>query len=466
MGLFGVDAPTRRFAPLPARYRVFSIALMSLLGCGRSGFYISVVNDRLTDSDSPTSSLPPWGEYVATLSLPPCPASPFPSLVVDTLTDELDGGEGLSEPSLAGPSLSFVEAIFIAANRVGVDVIEFTPDVFPVSTPGVIQVRTRSFPNGFAYEPSALCINARDRGVVIEWLEGLDSFCAEPAPGECVWHLQAGSVQVGLELRRLPMPIWVANGSKMAGCVLDAPYRQLEVQGTPQVEIGPGNVFAQSVWAVSVQTQSDVWIHDNFFSYDPRGFVYSPTSNTIALFAGALIEGNVFASEQAFQGRPPSGEIAVVRHNSFGVDTAGRQLAGSLSGIESLVSGKWIVGPGNVVRGTRCGVCSSSSAVTQVTRNSITGTEVGIVTAAPFAPPAITAVSATSVAGTCATPGMVEVFSDAGDQGETFLTDTVCGSSLTWAAATPVPVGRNVTATLTDDNGHTSAFSAPVALAN
>jgi len=64
-----------------------------------------------------------------------------------------------------------------------------------------------------------------------------------------------------------------------------------------------------------------------------------------------------------------------------------------------------------------------------------------------------------AIAGTASTTtGTVEIFNDSGSQGETFVTRSTVSAG-TWTTEVDVSDVLNITATLTDDNGNTSAFS-------
>lgn len=99
-----------------------------------------------------------------------------------------------------------------------------------------------------------------------------------------------------------------------------------------------------------------------------------------------------------------------------------------------------------------------------ITRNNISGNPNGIVysTTQPFNPPVLTGANATGVEGTCSVAGLVEVFSDPSDQGETFLGEVPCDAANPWHLTVPVPEGRNVTTTLTS-SAQTSLFFSDLA---
>lgn len=434
--------------------------------CGRSSFLVEI-RDR---SDADHGRRPgdvdearlPWGNWAETFEIPACPASPYAPLVVDTLTTELDGGETLVEPTQAGPALSFVEAMWIAANRGGLSQVYFSEAVFPAGSPGVIRLSEEV---RFPMTSGQACVDARARGVVLEWPLDLDVGCFS-----CMWHVAAGSLVVGLEMRRAPQALRCA-GSQVAACLIEAPYVALEANfGNLDTLIGPGNAFVGEGTSVRLDWPgtAPVRIFDNDFGIGPAG----PAPNlrqALTLFTSAVIEGNLFAVHDAvFQGSLDSDESVVLRNNLFGVDRAGRSLGSDFAGVQFVGSGpgRWVIGPANVMRGTAAGVLAvgNEGGVVTITRNSISQCGVGISFAfdvAP-APPVVLTAAAGAISGTCAMPGTVEVFSDPGDQGEVFLGDALCDGTTPWTVAVTAPAGRNVTATFTDSVGNSSGFSVPL----
>ena len=101
----------------------------------------------------------------------------------------------------------------------------------------------------------------------------------------------------------------------------------------------------------------------------------------------------------------------------------------------------------------------------RVFNNSIHSNGTGIVLSSGaqqnLQPPVINAVSQSQVSGTAEANALVQVYSDAGNQGETFLDTIRADGSGNWTLAASIPFGRNATA-LQDVGGNTSAFSAPL----
>ncbi|MHB8875038.1 MAG: hypothetical protein ACYC8T_15240, partial [Myxococcaceae bacterium] len=103
------------------------IALLTLAlcttGCARS---VELFPAEPGGEPDGGAEAPPWGRHVAALGLPDCPAA-APVMVVNTLDTGLSGGRRIDDPALAGPVLSFPQAMWIAANRPGPDTVRFDP---------------------------------------------------------------------------------------------------------------------------------------------------------------------------------------------------------------------------------------------------------------------------------------------------------------------------------------------------
>jgi hypothetical protein len=400
------------------------------------------------DSRPITTPITPWGDYAATLDIPACP--PGEVFVVTTDREELDGGETLNDPALAGPELSFPEAVRLAINRTGPKSIVFDPEVFPAAQPRTILLSGAVSLAGTLEET---CLDARARGVVIQWQPDADG----QTPAGTGWTMGQSSLMAGLELRNpspICLPVWVFG--QMAGCY--AAVCELSFVAETGSTIGPGNVFVSAtVQGEALMARgSGVTILGNYFGYDPR------QGRSLPLFLGikmvsfdGVVSGNVFSSDTMQGVREPfSGSSGEVSNNRFGTE-------GNTGGALAiyLASSDWQIGPGNVF--TRCGTAITYvSAV--ITQNSIYGNSVGLLQWITSPPPmaALTAVLPT-IEGTCEAPGRVELFSDAQDQGEIYLDYVDCDGATPWVYLGSAPSGRNVTATLTSSVG-TSPFSQPM----
>lgn len=441
--------------------------------CPTAGGDLASTPAQGRNGDGGTSGSPgtTWGAYAAGLDVPSCSMGPV--LVVNTVDDESDGPDGgtaLSDVVSAGPRLSFREAMTIAANRPGPDIILFDPEVFPVDGAATIHLSTRPFPN-----VGPVCIDGRNRGVTLDWPPGL----VEATCPQCVWRLTEASLQVGLTLRQMP-DRQVLAGGQLAGTRLSADYVAVETYyGT----FGPGNAVGGPVgasggpsWGVIrgqlvTETKATI-IRDSFFGYDPVADEVIPLTRGIVLFEGAEVVGNVFASNAIDLELVQSGP-ASIHHNHFGVGAKEDPKSSAIVSVQFNNPRDATFGPDNVVRGRKEGVrVLYPTASVRITQNVITSNDVGIRWAEPEPPrPSLLAISldgataASVVRGTCPVDGTVEVFTDPGDQGERYVGTVACTTTAEWTIALPLPTphGLNATATLTA-GGRTSAFAPPIAI--
>ncbi len=405
---------------------------------------------------------PAWSSYVAKLSLPDCPAAPV--LVVNTASTALTGGRTLDDPALAGPELSFPQAMWIAANRLGPDTITFDSTVFPPDSPVTILLAgTDELPP----DVGPVCLDGRGSGVVLDWTpEGV------ACRAGCFWWLTRGSVQVGLTLKHLPMALQVSD-AQVAGCRLgndgERAYNTLRpsaVEAYGGAVIGPGNVFTDPIGIRVLNGATGVRIIGNEMGVDPVTFADLGLIVGVELQGEATLDGNLFGETTAEPVRSTSvATVATLTNNLIGVDRLGAPVERLASGF-TLAMGSFDVGPGNVIQGTQSALRVGDGAQVRITRNSISRNGAGIVFlgAAPVDAPALTLADASRVQGTCPVAGEVEVFSDSGDQGTSFLGTATCTAAGAFDLVVSVPGGRNVTATLTDASARTSAFSAPLAV--
>lgn len=416
------------------------------------------------DADGPKldvgGPLEPWGSWAASLpNMPDC-NSAWPVLTVNTTADELDGGGGITTVGAAGTKLSLREAITIAANLDKAHTIVFDPAVFPLGSTDEIQIDlNKPFPNAVR-----ACIDGRQRGVTLHW---------PPPPGQAtstmVPHLGPDSLMIGLTLRAIPYKILLASRAQVAGCWLHTTYKALAPG--PQSVVGPGNAFSGGTSVLEIGSISAaVIVRDNDFGVDPRTQQVLSIGMAAEVWSGdALFEGNVFARGSygfAFNGTPTA-PGPVLRNNFFGVNRHGQLLPGGGAHVHA-PQGVWIIGPGNTFRNTPGPAISvvGSTAQVLITQNSITGAG-GKAIDAPLLPvpaPAIISAAPSKIRGDCTAAGVVEIFSDPGNQAETYLGSLPCDANTSWVYSVtdaPLPIGRNVTATFTA-GGRTSELSAPM----
>lgn len=400
-----------------------------------------------------------WGEHAATLDVPAC-SSEAAALLVTTTGTELDGGETLADPSQAGPALSLVEALWIAANRPGSDTIVFDAAVFPAARPAMILLdsATRVPTNALV----DTCIDARGRGVVVDWSGD------RQAHATAIWNIGAGSLQIGLTLLRLPFEQVLTSGGQIAGCrvgtdghdvALTARPWLLDVVGAGPV-VGPGNVFAGDT-ALRLGG-SGAMVRGNDFGVDPLTRRRLDLGSVAELNAAASFRGNVFATAFCLPGVGGGG--ATLHENFFGVDRDLQALPEPRVGALYLSDGRFALWRNTIHGAATAAVHIGAWATVTLSQNSITRNALGIVFDgdAPLPPPTVDELREGYIEGSCShVDNHVEAFADAGDQGELYLGASQCNSGARWHVLHTAAAGLHITAIQTDPAGHSSAFSAP-----
>lgn len=386
-----------------------------------------------------------WGAYTAALPVPACP--PGERWVVDSTDALLEGGPGLSERSQAGPTLSLREALHLAFNRPGPDVVEFDPAVFPDDAPATIELGEA--PEGCFPSPlEEVCLDARGRGVIVRWGAGVQAsrdFRYELVVGR-------GSLLVGLQLLDAPSQMRVAFG-QIAGTRFSIPYRALYVG--PSALVGPGNAFGDGTMALETFVTVDdapPTIRGNAFGRDPVNGDPAAPRVAMHVFDEVLIEENVVVTSMTFLTESAATAAAVVRRNHF---------AGPVS---ASVGTGWTLGPDNVFLGGLHNVHPAGARGNTVTRNLFRAAE-DFRSTDEVAP--LTAASAGSAAGACPADGGVELYADTGDGGAlVFLADGPCLADGGFEVAYPaLPSGATLRTLFTHAaTRNTGGFSAPMTL--
>lgn len=426
---------------------------------------VSLGYDRSDQHDA--GALLAWGDYAAALNVPPCPDAA--TLVVNTTIDEWSGDEALGSEAEAGPMISFTEALWVASNRPGPDTILFDQTVFAAAAPATIVLSTTG---KFPLNLGPVCIDARLRGVIVEWPD------ADPQSLP-IFTLGPDSLMVGLTLLRLPRELSIFAG-QLAGCRLNTDGHQAFINPRPWVVnltgdavFGPGNSVAGATASSSAggRVLGSARVTGNYFGFDPITRRQLPLERGLTMLTNdrlTVVEDNVFAvtTLAVYDGFNQASRTIELRRNWVGATPEGDVVTPPLNGflLGTPGTGRTTVGPANVIRVTSVAIeIDMPGPGVTITQNSITGGSSGIVTRnVEPTPPVIIAASASEVSGTCPVPGTIEIFSDPEGQGERYLGSGSCAASLSWQVQVRVPSGQKVTATLTDEAYTTSGFSQPM----
>ena len=180
-------------------------------------------------------------------------------------------------------------------------------------------------------------------------------------------------------------------------------------------------------------------------------------------------EGNLVVGTPS-PGITVAGKRHVVQGNVLGVDlqgTSSPDAGGIMAGMMAAGGPRDVIIQGNTAAGnSMSGIQSAFGNRSTCRRNSTyndngAGLWLNCLDAADcVTPPVLKSVGATNVSGTACANCEVEVFSDAGSQGRYFEASGIADSQGAFSIVLPNPVrGPNVTATATDSDGNTSAFS-------
>ena len=434
-----------------------SALMLVLVGCADRSTVIGAMtlDSGSGDPDAGAASGLPWGAFAAALPVGPCLDGGV--LMVDTVADELEGGEALSSPTAAGAHLSFAEALWIAQNTPGPDTILFDAAVFPVEARGTILLRgSYALPQSLANT----CIDARNRGVVVHWSHSART--GAPSDSAFLFGLGMGSLQIGLELRAIEQGQSV-NQAQVAGCRYFSEDGDYEHPVSNQVTLneatfGPGNV----ILGLPVGVMGSGTVRGNFIGYDPRTGQNAPPTAGVVLLGPSLVEKNVISA--IFQAAHIYSDGTIFRDNVIGFrpDTLA-ELNRPIDGVR-ITNGfaRAMVGPGNHIKASNAGVYISSAESVTITRTLITARQPieNRDFTPPVAAPEIVAAGPAQVSGTCSVEGLIEVFSGSSFAVNEFIGEATCGANRTWTLVAKVP-STSVLATLTDAQGSTSLFSTP-----
>jgi hypothetical protein len=215
--------------------------------------------------------------------------------------------------------------MFIASLHAGAETILFEEATFPADAPATIHLGEQT---GLPIAPGTLCIDARHRGVVLDF--GADTGCSVG----CMLHVGAGSLLVGLTLLNIPYELEPGTDTQVAGCRFGTDGLALHqaafsrfwaIDAYSGSHIGPGNVIASGITGVR-NLSVGVTIEGNYFGVDVLtrrlvgeglGIDFEPVGD----LESSVIANNVFATPQgAIRANYGQG---VIRGNLVGVDRDG-----------------------------------------------------------------------------------------------------------------------------------------------
>ena len=267
--------------------------------------------------------------------------------------------------------------------------------------------------------------------------------------------------------------IWIrfgANNTRIGGPT--ASDRNLISGTTTSVNLATGN-------GVYVDEADSNWIVGNYIGVNREGTAKLPNINAGVCMRECkfnIVGGTDPGSANIISGngwlgivlRIPTGRNNTICGNYIGTDTTGRINLGNGSyGIRfDFGAQKNTIGPGNIVafNGSHGIIMSHDSTLCNtITRNAISRNgDSGIANEdggnGMISPPTLTAASASFVRGIALPNSTVELFSDSLEEGEIYE-GTVTADAIgifTWSGTVS---GPHVTATCTDADGNTSAFS-------
>ena len=448
-----------------------------------------------TPTPTPTGTLPPTSTPTATSTPTVTPTGP-PGLVVNTTDDTDDGTCNAAHCSLR-------EALAAAGSHPGPDTIAFNilttdPGYNPATGVWTIQPTTGyNVPSGTTVDGTIATALAGEGSASRPGIE-IDGTTLAQLGITGLW-LYDGVTLRGLVVNHFQYGIWVDS----ANVTIEGCYVGTDPTGTSAKPNGVDGILVAS-GATGAVIQGNLLSGNN--GSGVRLFGDTTTGNTLrnnrvgtnAAGTAALPNGydgirlHASAHDNIIEQNLVSGNNGIgvhlldagtnsniVRNNRIGTDAGGTvALANGTFGVAFFNGPRNnVVGPGNLVAYNGLdgvlvdGADSFTSTVgNTITANSITangrrgiynfrGGNMGLT------PPTITSVAAGTIYGTACSNCVIEVFSDAADEGAIYEGTTTANAAGNWTFTKPGGLtGPYVTATATDGQGNTSEFSAPVSL--
>jgi hypothetical protein len=298
-----------------------------------------------------------------------------------------------------------------------------------------------------------------------------------------VWTLQTDNGYLVPDDTTIDGSVSTGPGSSKPGIEIDA---TTEAQYKSGLRLGAGatlrglvvNGFGYGIWI----DQADVTVEGCYIGTDPAGHMGKPNTYDGILVArgatGAVIQDNLISGNNLggirMWGDPTQGNV--IQRNLIGCDVDGTAALPNGSYGVKVHGGAHdnAIGPGNVIAfNDTYGVLVSEylTRANTITQNSIHSNGFWGITLTAGGndelprPRVYQTGSRTEIVGSACANCVIEVFSDAWNQGE-FLEGTVtANASGEWSFTKPSGLrGLHVTATATDSDGNTSEFSEPIRL--
>ncbi|MBC8264078.1 MAG: CSLREA domain-containing protein [Anaerolineales bacterium] len=245
-------------------------------------------------------------------------------------------------------------------------------------------------------------------------------------------------------------------------------------------------ISGNSLNGIEVNGGHDNLVIGNYIGADASG-VAALANGRSGVFISLRAQGNVVGGTESGEGNVISGNssmgVYIYASGTVSNTIAGNYIGADATGTAALgnqQSGVYIgepiggaqantIGPSNVVAhngGSGIVVDGPDTTGNRITENSITdNANLGIYNLnggnAELAPPTITSATENSITGTACSSCTVEIFSDPGDEGQTYEGATIANGDgdFTWIGSV---VGPYVKTTQTDGAGNTSEFSLPI----
>jgi hypothetical protein len=292
---------------------------------------------------------------------------------------------------------------------------------------------------------------------------------SDSGEGSLRWALQAATHGDTIVFHAMvfppAMPVTIALGSELPGVI----QGQLILNASSAGVILDGSGLGAGSVGLFIESDSNTVRGLQILNFPAAGIEIADSADH------NTIEGNVISLNGGSGGLEIFGPDNVVRNNKIGVDPSGTVPWGnSASGICVNGGSNNQIGPGNLIANNGAagvevgGVQATGNTISQnsITGNVLEGIQLSGGGNGELPAPVITVCREDTVSGTAPASCPVEVFSDAGTEGEIYEGTTVSDGSGGFLFHKPDGwTGAFITATATDGSGNTSEFSGPASVA-